>query len=83
MPASRSKPIIGARMVSTDTVRSGQGSGARSLGSPRRRGRKECGREMAVGCRFPVISRLRAIFPDFGSRKFPVSGAGGARLRLF
>jgi hypothetical protein len=31
---------------------------------------------MAVGCRFPAISRLRAIFPDFGSRKFPVSGAG-------
>jgi hypothetical protein len=37
---------------------------------------------MALGCHFPVISRLRAIFPDLGSRKFPVSGAGDARLRL-
>ena len=66
-----------------DILRSGQGSVARSLGSARRRGPKASSRVMAVGCRFPVISRLRAIFPDSGSRKFPVSGTRGARLRLF
>jgi len=27
------------------------------------------------GCHFPVISRLRTIFPDFGTRKFPVWAA--------
>ena len=32
------------------------------------------------GCHFPVVSRLRAIFPDLGSRKFPVSGAAMRRF---
>jgi len=40
-------------------------------------------RDLAVGSHYPVISRLRAIFPDLGNRKFPVSGAGYACLQLF
>src|SRR5271169_4273936 len=35
MLGSRSKPIMGARMGSTEAVRSGQGSGARGLGLQR------------------------------------------------
>src|SRR5208283_4626555 len=57
-----------------------RGPGRASLGPQRVGTGKSRSREMAVGCHFPVISRLRAIFPDFGGRKFAVSGAGHARL---
>jgi len=44
-------------------------------------GKKESSRVMAVGCHFPVISRLRAIFPDLagGNSRFrapPMRGFG-------
>ena len=58
-------------------ISSGQVTGAGRAASVASASGRERGQpaRWRSGCHFPVISRLRTIFPDFGTRKFPVWAA--------